>query len=83
MLVEFYGQECGYCYKMRPLVEKLEKAEVKDEKYEVWHSPENAKKMTEYDKGLCGGVPFFYNTDTKSFICGETDYENLKKWAGL
>ena len=29
----------------------------------------------------CGGVPFFYNTKTEKFICGEADYETLKKWA--
>ena len=28
-----------------------------------------------------GGVPFFYNLQTKKFICGEDSYENLKKWA--
>ena len=35
----------------------------------------------EYDKDYCGGVPFFYNTETNKWICGETDYEELKKWA--
>ncbi len=37
--------------------------------------------MQEYDKGLCGGVPFFINTESKKFLCGETSYEELKKWA--
>lgn len=67
---------------MAPLIERLEKeAGIKIEKYEVWHSEENMKKMQEYDTGMCGGVPFFVNTETKSFICGETSYEELKKWA--
>lgn len=82
MLLEFYGQECGHCYKMKPLVEKLEKEfGIEVEKYEVWHEPENAQKMAEYDRGLCGGVPFFFNTENNGFICGEASYEELKKWA--
>jgi thiol-disulfide isomerase/thioredoxin len=82
MLIEFYGEECPHCIRMRPLVEKLEKETgVKVEKYEVWHNEENAKKMEEYDKGFCGGVPFFINTETGDFICGETSYEELQRWA--
>ena len=81
-LLEFYGTECSHCIKMRPLVEKLEKETgVTLEKYEVWHNEENARIMEGYDTGLCGGVPFFFNMDTKKFICGETDYEGLKDWA--
>lgn len=67
---------------MHPLIERMEKeAGVAVQKYETWHNEENAKKMGEYDKGLCGGVPFFYNTETKKFICGETSYDALLKWA--
>lgn len=82
MLLEFYGRECPHCLKMKQLVDRLEKelgAEV--EAYEVWHNEENAKKMQEYDKDLCGGVPFFFNTQTGDFVCGATSYEELKKWA--
>lgn len=82
MLLEFYGKECPHCNQMHPLVARLEKeAGVKVEKYEVWHDEENAQKMEEYDKGYCGGVPFFYNTDTGEYICGEVSYGELKKWA--
>lgn len=82
MLLEFYGEECPHCIKVKPLVEKLEQETgVKIEKYEVWHNEENVKKAREYDKGLCGGVPFFFNTETNDFICGEADYERLKAWA--
>jgi atypical dual specificity phosphatase len=82
MLLEFYGQECPHCLKMAPLIERLAtEASIEIEKYEVWHSEENIKKMQEHDTGMCGGVPFFVNTETKSFICGETSYEELKKWA--
>lgn len=35
----------------------------------------------ELDKDFCGGVPFFYNTKTNKWICGEADYDTLKKWA--
>ncbi|MBI4085574.1 MAG: thioredoxin family protein [Candidatus Liptonbacteria bacterium] len=83
MLLEFYGTECPHCLRMAPKIERLEKeTAVKVEKYEVWHNDENAAKMREYDKGLCGGVPFFFNTDTGKYICGEDSYENLKVWAG-
>lgn len=82
MLLEFYGTECPHCIKMKPLVEQLERETgIKVEAFEVWHNEANAKKMDEYDTGLCGGVPFFYNTDTKQFVCGSIDYEKLKEWA--
>lgn len=82
MLLEFYGTECPHCNRMHPLVERLEKeVGLKVEKYEVWHNAENAEKMKEYDKDYCGGVPFFFNTETNDFICGEVPYEELKKWA--
>ncbi|MEK7091578.1 MAG: hypothetical protein AAB900_01185 [Patescibacteria group bacterium] len=83
MLLEFYGEACHYCLEMEPRVEKLEKEPgVKVEKYETWHNEENARKLDEIDRDLCGGVPFFYNTETKKFICGGADYEELKAWAG-
>jgi len=67
---------------MDPLVERLEEEEgVNIAKLEVWHNEANAKVMREYDKGYCGGVPFFYNKKTGKWICGGTDYERLKKWA--
>lgn len=82
MLLFFYGQECSHCHAMFPLVEKLEQETgVKIEKYETWHNEENARQLDEYDQGLCGGVPFFFNTETKDFLCGETSYEKLKEWA--
>ncbi len=81
-LLEFYGTECPHCVIMHDLVLRLEKEEsVKIEALEVWHNEENAQKLEEYDKDLCGGVPFFYNTETKKFICGEASYEELKDWA--
>ena len=82
MLLEFYGEACPHCIQMKPLVEKLEKElGVKLKKYEVWHNEENSRKMDEYDTGLCGGVPFFFNTESKAFFCGSSEYEKLKEWA--
>jgi len=67
---------------MDPLVERLEdETGVKVAKLEVWHNDANARRMKEYDKGYCGGVPFFINTKTGKWICGSADYERLKKWA--
>lgn len=83
MLFEFYGTECPHCKRMEPKVSQLEsETGVKVDKFEVWHDEANARKMEEYDKGLCGGVPFFFNTDSGKYICGESSYEELKAWAG-
>lgn len=80
-LLEFYGTECPHCVRMHELVEKFEKEEgVKVDTFEIWHNKENEKKLLEIDKDMCGGVPFFYNEQTKKFICGEADYETLKAW---
>ncbi len=81
-LLEFYGEECPHCVEMHALVDKLEKEEgVKFDKFEVWHNKENEKKLLEIDRDMCGGVPFFYNTETKQFICGSEEYEKFKDWA--
>lgn len=81
-LIEFYGKECPHCIHMAPMIEQLEKElDIKIEKLETWHNEENAKKQEEFDKGLCGGVPFFYNTESKKFLCGSSEYEQLKNWA--
>lgn len=82
VLYDFYGTECVHCHEMEPLIERLEKElKVKVEKLEVWHNAANAKKLQEFDKERCGGVPFFYNDKTGKFICGSTTYDKLKEWA--
>ncbi len=81
MLLEFYGESCPHCVKMMPLVDKLIEEGIEIQKFETWNNPENAEKMKEYDLGLCGGVPFFINTESKEFICGGADEETLRKWA--
>ena len=82
MLLEFYGTECSHCQAMAPLVERLERELGVDvQKYETWHNEANARKMDEYDRDLCGGVPFFFNSETADYICGEVEYEELVRWA--
>jgi len=81
-LIEFYGTECVHCKESEPIIEKLEKLDkIKITRLEVWHNSANAKIFENYDKGKCGGVPFFYNEKTKKWICGTPTYEKLKKWA--
>lgn len=82
VLYMFYGTECVHCHEMNPLVEKLEKEEkIKIERLETWHNAANAKKLQEFDKGRCGGVPFFYNDKSGKFICGSANYADLLAWA--
>ncbi|MFB6207856.1 MAG: thioredoxin domain-containing protein [Candidatus Nanohaloarchaea archaeon] len=81
-LYEFYGKECPHCQAMEPKVERLE--EEKDfevKQLEVWHNKKNAEKQKEFDDEKCGGVPFFYNTESEEWICGETGFEELVAWA--
>ena len=81
-LYMFFGTECVHCHEMDHLVDRLEKEErVKVERLETWHDAANAKKLQDFDKGRCGGVPFFYNDETGKFICGASSYEDLKTWA--
>lgn len=81
-LLMFTGTECAHCHEMEPLVEKLEKeAKLTVTRVEVWHSAENMKLLQQLDKGFCGGVPFFFNKKTGKWLCGSTNYEELKKWA--
>ncbi|OGL66418.1 hypothetical protein A2856_01850 [Candidatus Uhrbacteria bacterium RIFCSPHIGHO2_01_FULL_63_20] len=81
MLLEFYGKECPHCVKMMPLVDTLISEGFDIKKHETWHDEANAELMKTFDKGLCGGVPFFYNTESKQFICGEADEKTLRDWA--
>ncbi|HCC83853.1 TPA: hypothetical protein DEP96_03310 [Candidatus Uhrbacteria bacterium] len=81
-LQEFYGDSCPHCITMKPLVAQLEaELGVTVEKYEVWNNETNAALLEKCDTGECGGVPFFYNTESKKNICGSADYDTLKAWA--
>ena len=81
MFIEFYGETCPHCVKMMPIVDKLIAEGIKIEKKETWNNEKNATEFEKYDKGRCGGVPFFINTKTDAFICGGTDEESLRKLA--
>jgi hypothetical protein len=82
-LFEFYGIECDHCVDMEPLMEQIEKdSGMPIRRFEVWYNDENLRLLQKLDKGgSCGGVPFFYNKKTRSWICGATTYPNLKAWA--
>jgi thiol-disulfide isomerase/thioredoxin len=83
-LIEFYGAECSHCKSMEPLIARLQdEVGVAVERREVWHNEENARLMRQYDRGYCGGVPFFFNTKTGKWICGSVSYEKLKAWAEI
>jgi hypothetical protein len=67
---------------MDPIIERLEtETNLKIKKLEVWHNETNANLLRQYDKGNCGGVPFFFNQNTGKWLCGVKDYEILKNWA--
>ncbi|MBI2136025.1 thioredoxin family protein [Candidatus Woesearchaeota archaeon] len=81
-LFDFYGEECPPCRHMHPLVDQLEtEHKVKVAHLEVWHNEKNLELLQSVDKGMCGGVPFFFNKKTGKWICGATSYENLVAWA--
>jgi len=81
-LLEFYSDECSYCADMEPLVERLASKEgIHVKRLEVYYNNENKQRFFEYDKGLCGGVPFYFNTANEDYICGAVSYERLLSWA--
>lgn len=83
-LLEFYGEECVPCRRMAVLVRRLEiETGVRIERFEVWHNAANERVMMQYAAGKCASVPFFYNKRTGDYVCGEADYERLRKWAGV
>ena len=80
-LLEFYGKECPHCIRLQPVIDVLKEEGYKITQYEVWHNEKNAAKLEEYDRGFCGGVPFFVNTVSKRFLCGGGDAKTLRAWA--
>jgi thiol-disulfide isomerase/thioredoxin len=87
-LLFFYGTDCPHCEAMRPLIAKLafETGIILDER-DVWVSQadyriyENYQNQVRVNDPDCLGLPFFYNTTTKAYLCGEVNYRTLKKWA--
>ena len=81
-LLYFYGDDCPHCKKVDVVAAKLEFEDgIKLDRIEVWHNKDNEKQMVRLDTEPCGGVPFLINLDTGKTICGETTYEEMKKWA--
>ncbi len=78
----FYGNECPHCHEMLPIVDKLISEGVVIEKRETWHNEHNAKQLEKADGGKCGGVPFFWNDETKDWICGVADEKRIRAWVG-
>jgi len=78
----FYGRECPECDRAIERLERLEEEEgIKVSKYEVWHDSNNQSKMMKYAEERCIGVPFLFNKETKQYICGESNYERIKRLA--
>lgn len=83
-LIEFYGDDCPHCERVRELTLKLEKEYgVKFTRLEVWNNIKNEAKMNEISRGNCEGVPYLHNEETGEGICGEMSYSKLKAWAGV
>jgi hypothetical protein len=82
-LIFFYGKDDGYSNYMMPLVQKMEEQfGIEVRRFEVWRGPQKAQELlSKMDRQRCGGVPFFYNKDTKLSICGATTEANLRQWA--
>eukprot|EP00304_Pavlova_gyrans_P004415 CAMPEP_0206053892 /NCGR_PEP_ID=MMETSP1466-20131121/36819_1 /ASSEMBLY_ACC=CAM_ASM_001126 /TAXON_ID=44452 /ORGANISM="Pavlova gyrans, Strain CCMP608" /LENGTH=126 /DNA_ID=CAMNT_0053429079 /DNA_START=1 /DNA_END=377 /DNA_ORIENTATION=- len=68
---------------MVPYIRRVEKeCGCKIRRFETWSHPEHEKLRQICDsRAGCGGVPFFYNKETRRWICGATTYDNLKRWA--
>ena len=89
-LLFFYGTDCPHCDAMRPLIGKLafETGITPDER-DVWTSQKDFRLMENYQDAVkkddpeCDGLPFFYNTKTGAYLCGEVSYKVLKAWAML
>ena len=87
-LIMFAGTDCPHCDGMRPLLAKLqfEAGLVVDER-DIWKSETDYRMLENYRGSIiakdpeCNGIPFFYNTKTGGFLCGEVGYKELANWA--
>ncbi len=81
MFTFYYGKDCPHCAKMHELLDATEKKQGKlFDRVEVWHNEEELKKLEAIDKDRCGGVPFFYNPKTDTYLCGEIEEGELETW---
>lgn len=73
---------------MRPLIAKLafDTGIILDER-DVWKNQadfriyENYQDLVKKTDPECEGLPFFYDTQTGTYLCGEVSYRELKAWA--
>lgn len=85
-LLMFVGTDCPHCMAMRPLLNKLTfETGLLVEERDTWKNKSDERLMEQY-QGIvnnkdCDGIPFFYNTVTGDYLCGEVNYQTLKKWA--
>lgn len=81
----FYGTDCPSCEYMKKLLEKLHSEhDISVEMRDVWQSESDYRLMENYIEHAesdCAGIPFFINTLTMQWVCGEVDYQELVDWA--
>lgn len=87
-LLFFSGTECPHCDAMRPLVAKLaHDTGIILEEHDTWKNQSDYRLFENYQDAVkikdpeCDGLPFFYNTKTGDYCCGELSYRELKSWA--
>lgn len=87
-LLFFSGTECPHCDAMRPLVAKLAfETGIVLQEHDTWKSQADYRLFENYQDSVgktdpdCNGLPFFYNTKTADYRCGEISYRDLKSWA--
>lgn len=76
-IVYFYGNDCPQCKEAERLIKDMEQEGFVFEYLEVWGNKENLARGKECGIEECGGVPYFYNQETKSSLCGVPDDETF------
>ena len=82
----FIGTDCPHCAAMEPLLNKLSfDTGIVIEKRDTWKNESDYRLLENYQEKTgdkeCDGIPFFYNTETQDYLCGEVNYKTLKNWA--
>ena len=79
----FYSVNCEHCDAMLPIInELLQEQGIEIDVVEVKaDDSESVAFYDQYEKGNCGGVPFFVNTMTGAWLCGEVTKAELQAWA--
>ena len=82
-LLFFYGKGCSFTGKVEPAVNELEiKLGKRLKRLETWYDEDSQKRYEEVGGPQnCGGVPYFYNQQTKESVCGARSFDLLHAWA--